>query len=81
MPVFEDIASPRLATASRLFTALSKSRGFETEKFLPIVRRLSSEPQLRSAAIDVTAAVSERAITRVIRLLFSLPSDAAVSKT
>tara|TARA_B100000513_G_scaffold161854_1_gene78735 strand:+ start:246 stop:413 length:168 start_codon:yes stop_codon:yes gene_type:complete len=52
--------------------ALSKSRGFESEKFLPIMRRLATEPALRSAAVDVSAAVSERAITRTIRSIFAL---------
>jgi|AACY02.7.fsa_nt_gi hypothetical protein len=70
--VVDDVASPRLATASRLIVALSKSRGFESEKFLPIMRRLATEPALRSAAVDVSAAVSERAITRTIRSIFAL---------
>jgi aarF domain-containing kinase len=70
VPVLEDISSSRLATASRLVAALSESRGFESQKLLPIARRLGNEPVLRQGVVDIAAAVSERAISKTIRRIF-----------
>ena len=70
VPGLEDISSSRLATASRLVAALSESRGFESQKLLPIARRLGNEPVLRQGVVDIAAAVSERAISKTIRRIF-----------
>ena len=80
MPTQDDITSPtqspRLATASRLLTAAASSRGFEFEKVTPLLQRLGNEPAAVQAGVDIAAAVSERAVSRVIRTVFALPGAA-----
>ena len=77
LPTEDDLATPRLATLTKLANALASPPGsvgkLEIAKFLPVLQRVSTEPISRQAGIDIAAAVAERAISRGIRRLFALP--------
>ena len=78
LPVQGDLSSPRLATAAKLAAAVASGRGLNAQSLVPLARRLVDEPAGRQAAVDIAAAVSERALLRGIRALFSLPESGGV---
>jgi aarF domain-containing kinase len=73
LPQKEDFSSSQLSRLVKLGSAaVSSSQSFGAENILALAKRVSLEPVSRQAGIDVAAAITEKAISRVIRRVFAV---------
>ena len=61
-----------LAAARKLTGVLSRSQGFDTQRLVPVARRLAGEPAIQKLSIDLAVGLSERAVSRSVRTLFGV---------
>ena len=67
--------TPSMQRFRRILALLGTANSGQTDpsKFVPIIRKLTEEPRIRQAANEVTARLSERALSRGLRAVFGLP--------
>jgi hypothetical protein len=71
-----DGLTPALASAIRIIGLISRSKGFDAQKTLPLLRRLLMEPEAQRISVQMAQSLSERAVSRVIRGIFNVPQQA-----
>ena len=71
----QEDAAPALAAAAKLARVLSQSQGFDTQRLVPVLRRLLGEPAIQRVSVDLAVGLSERAVSRGIRGLFNLRDE------
>jgi hypothetical protein len=71
-----DGLTPALANAIRIIGLISRSKGFDAQKTLPLLRRLLMEPEAQRISVQMAQSLSERAVSRVIRGIFNVPQQA-----
>lgn len=67
--------STTLVTARKLASTLTQSSDIDAERVLALVRRIAREPKAQDLGLDIVENVSERLISKSIKLLFQLPLE------
>lgn len=67
--------TPGMATALKVLQIMRKSEGFEPEKLSPLLARVLRDPKAQATLSDFSLRLSERVITRAIRVVFDLPTE------
>lgn len=65
--------STTLITARKLALTLTQSSDIDAERVLALVRRIAREPKAQNVGLDIVENLSERVISKSIKLLFQLP--------
>lgn len=67
--------STTLLTARKLANTLNESSEIDAERVLALVRRIAREPKAQDLGLDIVENLSERLISKSIKLLFQLPLE------
>ena len=67
--------STTIVTARKLALTLTQSSDVDAERVFALVRRIAREPKAQTVGLDIMENLSERLVSKSVKLLFQLPLD------